>query len=342
MAGLALLASACAGGGDAGGEDHWIVGLLQRIPAAAPATNEASVVDLSAAAAAAGVTVPPAGAGDDEIGAYLLGLPRDALVPDLLRDPAPRFADLTRELGIDPTQVAAAITAGSPPATYQVLQGDFDAGAIEAAVRVDPVWSGLLTTAQYRNVTYFAWGADLESDLDRVTPVRPLGRGGRLALDGRFLYWVPWTAGVTALIDAGAGAATTLGDDPLFSRAARALENAGVYSAILTDTPLLDDGPVSGRVLGVGGGRDEDGAFWVVAAVHDGAAAAEEAAAAFRSVLTEGTTLGTRQPWSERVSSFEVTVEGDMVLAVMRSTGPEGDWVRAFYTREPLLLAAQG
>ena len=45
-AGLALLASACGGGEDAGGEDHWIVGLLQRIPAAAPGTNQVSVVDL--------------------------------------------------------------------------------------------------------------------------------------------------------------------------------------------------------------------------------------------------------------------------------------------------------
>jgi hypothetical protein len=341
-AGLALLASACGGGDDAGGEDHWIVGLLQRIPSAAPSTNEASIVDLSAAAAAAGITVPPAGAADDEIVAYLLGLPRDALIPDLLRDPAPRFADLTRELGIDPTQVGAAITAGTPPETYQVLQGDFDAGAIEAAVRADPMWSDLLTTAQYRDVAYYAWGADFASALDRVTPVRPLGWGGRLALDGRFIYWVPWTAGMEGLIDAGAGAATTLGEGPLFSRAARALEQAGVYSAILTDAPLLADAPVSGGVLAIGGGRDENGAFWVVAAVHDDAAAAEEAAAAFRSILTEGTTQGTRQPWSERVSSFEVTVEGDMLLAVMRSTGQEGDWVQAFYTREPLLAAAQG
>ena len=171
--------------------------------------------------------------------------------------------------------------------------------------------------------------------------MRPLGRGGRLALDGRFLYWVPWTAGMEALIDAGAGAVATLGDDPAFSRAARALENAGVYSAILTDTPLLE-APVSGRALGIGGGRDQDGAFWVVAAVHDGAAAAEQAAAAFRSVLTAGSTLAHGQPWSERVSSFTVTVEGDMLLAVLRATSAEGDWLQAYYTREALLQAAQG
>ena len=203
------------------------------------------------------------------------------------------------------------------------------------------MWSDLRTTAEYRDVTYYAWGADFAIDLGRVTPVRPLGRGGRLALDGRFLYWVPWTAGMEALIDAGAGAVPTLGDDPAFSRAARALENAGVYSAILTDTPLLE-APVSGRALGIGGGRDQDGAFWVVAAVHDGAAAAEQAAAAFRSILTEGTTL---RPASRGRSGCRASRSPSRATCCWRCcapTGAEGDWLQAYYTRETLLQAAQG
>jgi len=288
------------------------------------------------------MAVPGSEAPDDMIADYFLGMPRDALIPDLLRDPAPDFGDLTADLGIDPSRVFLAITAGTPPETYQVLEGDFDAARIDAAVRSDPIWSDLLSTAEHRGVTYYAWGGDLEMDLTRVTNVRPLGRGGRLALDTGFLYWVPWTAGMEGLIDAGAGAVPTLADDPRLARAARALAASGVYSAILTDRPLVEGAAMSGLVLGIGGGRDEAGAFWVVVAVHAGAAAAEEAAASFRSVLTEGVSAVTHEPWSERVTGFDIEVEDDMLVGVVRSAGREGDWLQAYYGREMLLVAAQG
>ena len=99
---------------------------------------------------------------------------------------------------------------------------------------------------------YYAWGDDFEIDLSRVTPVRPLGRGGRLAVDDGFLYWVPWTAGMEGLIDAGAGRTATLADDPPFARVAGALEAAGVYSAVLTDRGL--DDTTSALAVGAGGG----------------------------------------------------------------------------------------
>ncbi|MBS1195283.1 MAG: hypothetical protein H6R33_3 [Actinobacteria bacterium] len=339
---VALAVAACSGGaGGDDGEAHWIVSLLQRIPGMAPGTIEVSVADLPAAAAAAGITVPPAGADDEAVADYLLGLPRDVLVPDLLRDPAPRFGDLTRELGIDPSRVLQAITAGTAPETYQALRGDFDAAAIDAAVRADPVWSDLLATADYRDVGYYTWGEDFATNLDRVTPVRPLGRGGRLGLDGQFLYWAPWTAGMEGLIDAGAGAVASLADDLSLARAARALEEAGVYSATLTDRPLGPDAEVSALALGVGGGRDETGAFWAMVAVHNSGAAAEEAAAAVRSILGEGAIASLGRPWSERISGFTVTVDGDLLVAVMHSSGAEGDWMRAYQTREPVVLAAQ-
>ena len=317
------------------------MGLLDRVPDAG-ASGDLMVVDLAAAAAAGGVAVPAPGASADEIADYLAGLPRDALVPSVVRDPFPDFDALTRELGIDPALVTAAIEAGTPPETYQVLAGDFDPAAVDAAVRSDSVWADLLTTAEHGGVPYYAWGNDFETDYSRVTPVRPLGRGGRLAVDDGWLYWVPWTTGMEGLIDAGAGRVASRADDPLFARGAAALEEAGVYSAILSDVPLIDDGTGSGLFLGLGGGRDEAGAYWVIVAIHDTAAAAQESADAVRLALTEGTILSSGALWSERVAGFEVTVEGDMLVAVVHAAAGEGDWMRAYYTRELLVLAAQG
>jgi len=343
LVGLALVAAGCGGDGSAAADGGWILGLLDRIPATAQDPVDVMVVDLASAAAAAGLAAPGPEASDDLVVNYFLGMPRDALVPELLRDPAPDFAALTREIGIEPALVTAAITAGTPAGLYQVLQGSFDRAAIDRAVRADSVWSDLLTTAEHAGVTYYSWGDDFQTDLARVTPVRPLGRGGRLALDGEYLHWAPWTAGMVGLIDAGSGAVPTLADDPLLARVARALEQAGVYSAILSVTSLNDLGaPASGRVLGIGGGRDDAGVFWVIAAIHDTAVAAEESAEAVRAVLTEGTIQSTGDPWSQRVSGFEVTVEGDLLLVVARATAGEGDWMRAYFTREALVLAAQG
>ena len=341
LAGLALVTGAC-GGGDKGTADGgWIVGLLGRIPDIEAAGHEVEMVDL-AAAAAAGVEAPPVGAPADEVAGYLLDLPRDALLPELLRQAATAVDEVRAELGIDPATVQAAVTAGSPPEQLVVLKGSFDAAAVEAAVGSEPVWSPLLATAEHAGVSYYTWGEDFASVPERVTAARPLGQGGRLALDDGYLYWVPWTAGLESLIDAGAGTVPTLAERPLMAQAAEILQRERVYSAILTDRPLVDGPDVSGLVLGVGGGRDDAGAFWVVVAIHDTPAAAEESAAAFRSVITEGSSFATNQPWSERVASFEVTVEGEAMVAVVHSAGGEGDWMRAYYLRDSPLLAAQG
>jgi hypothetical protein len=340
LLGVTLGAAGC-GGGEVAEEAGWIVELLDRVPDAWSSSEFLMVVDLIGAAAAGGVAVPVPGASADEVAGYLADLPRDALVPDLLRDPFPDLDALTLELGLDPALVTGAITAGNLPENYQVLAGDFDPAAVEAAVRSDPVWADLLTSAEHEGVSYYAWGDDFESDLSRVTPVRRLGRGGRLAIDDGYLYWVPWTAGMEGLIDAGAGRTATLADDPFLARCARALEEAGVYAAVLTDRPLLDDAG-SAVALGTGGGGDEAGAFWVIAAIHNNAAEAEAAAAEVERVLTGGSTAATRQPWSERVSGIQVALDDTLMVVTVRSAGPAGDWWQAFNTRDAVMAAAQG
>jgi len=344
-----------AGGNGAVDNTGWISGLLDRIPDSGASGHYVELVDLAAAATAAGVQVPPAGAEESAVRDYLLALPGDVLVPELLQRAAASADAIRVELGIDPVTIQRAATAGEPPERYLVLLGDFDGTAIDAAVRSEPVWSDLLTTAEHAGVPYYTWGEDFASILDRVTPARPLGRGNRLALHGGYLYWVPWTAGVEALIDAGSGVTPGLADRPLLRQAAGLLEGERVYSAILTDTPLLAEplGTQPGQgvdghlapylVLGLGGGRDEAGPFWVVVAIHDSPAAAEQSAAGFRAGIEQGTamTLG-GAPWSERVTALEVTVEGAAMVAVLRSAGPVGDWIRAYLSRDPLFAVAGG
>jgi len=341
--------------GDDGGvvDAGWIIDLLDRLPDTGAGGHHVELVDLAAAAEAAGVQIPPTGAEESAVRDFLLALPGDALVPELLQRAAASADAIRAELGIDPIAIQRAATAGEPPERYLVLQGDFDGNAIDAAVRSEPVWSDLLTTAEHAGVSYYTWGEDFTSMLDRVTAARPLGRGNRLALDGEYLYWVPWTAGVEALIDAGAGLVPGLAERPPMRQAAGLLEDEQVYSAVLTDTPLtaepLGAAPGEGvdgylapyRVLGLGGGRDGAGAFWVVVAIHDTAAAAEQSAAGFRAGVEQGTAMALGgAPWSERVTALEITVEGEAMVAVLRSAGSPGDWIRAYLSRDPLFAVA--
>jgi hypothetical protein len=343
-----------AGSSGEGSADNagWIVSLLSRIPDTETSGRYVALVDLRTAAQAAGVEIPPVGAQATEVTGYLFALPGDALLPDLLQRAAASVDDVRAELGTDPVSIETAVTAGDPPKQYVVLQGDFDEGTVDSAVRGEPVWSDLLTTAEHSGVSYYTWGEDFASVLDRVTAARPLGRGSRLALDNGYLYWVPWTAGVEALIDAGAGTIPRLADHPRMRQAAEVLQREHVYSAALTDVPLLADPlgtpseeGVAGYlapylVLGLGGGQDDAGVFWVVVAIHDSTAAAEQSAAGFRVGVAEGTAVVGGARWSERVTAMEVTVEGNAMVAVLRSANPPGDWMRAYQSRDPLLAVA--
>lgn len=316
--------------------------LLDRIPDTENSGQEVTLANLAGAAEAAGIELATAGAPAVEVASFFAGLPTDIALPQWFFRIITRADELRAQLGVDLAAIYGAAEAGAMPAQFLVPEGDFDAAAIDAAVHADPVWSDLLATGEHAEVSYFTWGEDFEIQIDRVTTAHPYGRGGRLALDGGYLCLAPWTAGIEALIDAGAGTVPTLADRAPLRQAAEILQREQVYSAVLTDTPLDEGSPASGLALGVGGGRDETGAFWVVAAVHDTAAGAEESAASFRSIITEGTSLGSGEPWQERVASFEVGVEGKAMVAVVYSATGEGDWHRAYYAREPLLAAAMG
>lgn len=325
----------------------WIVALLDRIPATEGSGHEVELTNLTAAAQVVGAVTPAPGAPADEITSYLLFLPGDVWLPELLQRAGTSPDEVRAELGFDAATVQAAVTAGLPPEQFVVLQGDFAVAAIDAAVGSDPVWSDLLTTAEHGGVSYYAWGADFAVDVTRVTAARPIGRGGRLALEDGFLYWVPWTTGMEGLIDAGAGALPTLADQPLLRQAAEALEAQGVYSAVITDAPLAGGPGVSGAlapylVLGLGGGQDDAGVFWVVVAIHGTAAAAEQSAAGLRTALAAGSMGSIGTLWSEAVTGADITVEGTALVAVIRTDRPAGDWVRAYLTRDPLLAVAKG
>ena len=110
-------------------------------------------------------------------------------------------SELRAELGFGLEDIDQRIRGGEPPSEYYVATGRFDAAQIDAAVRNDPMWGPRLEIKEYRGFQYYSWGEDYAVSAD-ITPVRRLGRGGRLVVGDGWLSWTFGDAEARATIDA--------------------------------------------------------------------------------------------------------------------------------------------
>ncbi|MEM7276398.1 MAG: hypothetical protein AAF547_25220, partial [Actinomycetota bacterium] len=251
---------------------------------------------------------------------------------------------------------------GRPPEQVQVSRIDLSVEDVVAAVRADPVWSADLVEEEVDGLTYFAWGDPMLPVIERVSPPRPLGRGGLLHVgsDGLAVRAID-PATMDAALATVAGTATPLGADGRFRAVADALDDRGVYSAVLTDQPVLTvplPGPASPdevreafeaaapdgaprtlpwQVLGMGQTLDPSGAPLevVVFAPFDGidATAAVEA---FTRVIEEGTSAVTGGPFAEQFSVVETSAEDGVAVIVLAAERP-GIVLQAFQVGDSLL-----
>ncbi len=115
--------------------------------------------------------------------------------------------ELEAELGFRLEQLDQVVShAGTPPSDIYLATGRFDPQTIEAAALADPLRSDQLTASERDGVAVYRWGEDYQgfsSDPDRTpTPVRGLGRGGRLVVGDGWLSWTLGDAEMEATIEA--------------------------------------------------------------------------------------------------------------------------------------------
>ena len=93
-------------------------------------------------------------------------------------DYAIQAEDWRRSVGFTAVNVDLSIVTGSPPATYEVLQGRFDTEAIDRTVRLDDNWKDQLEGKTRDGANYYSWGNDDNvGDMKLRSGIRPLGRG---------------------------------------------------------------------------------------------------------------------------------------------------------------------
>jgi hypothetical protein len=247
------------------------------------------------------------------------------------------------QLGFNPGQVDFDIVAGKPPQTYEMVRGRFDAKGIDSAIDKDtsPVRAQLTRTTR-EGATVYAWGEDQRQDLSNRSSVRPLGRGGRLAVRDKDLYWTHWTEGVNAMVDAATGKKPSLADDANVRALMAGFEKHGAYTVVITNqgiTPDLMDvvGPNASVVreareasfkealkpygmLAIGLGQDAQGPYSVLVLLHADDATAKENVTRLKAKIDAGRSAQTQKPWKEYIQSSEINAEGRLLIARLRTT----------------------
>ncbi len=359
---LVLIAISCGGGGGGGGGgifagaatgSVWL-DVMKPIPDTPDTRSFLVMNDYAALRAVLNVQPPAQDAGEAEMKAYQekLGLVSRSpsvttgIMPAEMTGLGAYFdpAEWSSELGFNLALVDQDALAGQPPHTYSVLKGRFDAKRIDTATDKDTsAFRAKLTKTTYGGSSLYVWGEDLQQDLRNRSAVRPLGRGGRLAVSGNYLYWTYWTDGAREMIDTGGGKKASLAQAEDFKLLAGGLSRYGLYAVIVTDQGITIDpasillpnaSPATVRAaldaqqkealrpyqaLAVGVGQDAQGPFNVLVVLHPDAKTATENVARLRAKVETGKSLVSGKAWSEQIEKSEISSDGRLLLAKLRT-----------------------
>jgi hypothetical protein len=312
---------------------------LATLPAAVAGDSDQiiqiAVADLDRAAELAGLTRPVGSTDPDELreyvnalsGRFTEGPPVAALFPEAANiariDQVDEFA---AELGWSVSDVSWFAEYQMPPNAFTVIGGDLAESRLTDALGERPddgIWR--------------LGGEDHEVNLEEVSAARPLGEALRLALVDDHLVMSRTTPPVAAALTGGA----SLAEDPRLSALAAAMDAESAYSALfLTGQPssfqaqalppqVQDQAEARGAAalpqpftgLAVGSTQIDGTPYAVFAYVHDDEAAATANADALRTLLEEGVSLNTGEPWSEQFGVADIRVDGATVVARLTLNG---------------------
>ena len=356
-AALASCADDSGGGGGsstadlaAASDETWIVDLLSLVPD--DGFNGAQVIanDYLLARSGSGVERPGDEATGEELASYRLAMTTEpggpGTAPPLILGIETPESDTAaeNEIGFAFEDVDRDIAAGVAPDTLEIVQGSIDPEAVAEAVTSDPTWSDVLQRGEAGGVEYYSWLDDGELDIERRSPLRPVGGSLRLAPVDASVVITRTTTQMEAVL---AGDGPTLADHDEFASVAAVLQDEGTHSVFLTDAPLSATGGVSGStdttgsgtdgapaaagdvdrldrpaVLGMGGGYRNGEPIVVEVLAYGDEATAEVNADRLEALAGDGESEIRAVPWSDLLTVESVDVIDGQVVAVFATEQP--------------------
>lgn len=252
-------------------------------------------------------------------------------------------------LGFGPTAPTIGMELSAPPGSITRLEGAFDAGAVEAAIRGPESFGPDVDVVERSGVPILRYRGDelRVSPGRRDTPER-LNRPMRFALSPSRLLIARTMADIEAAIDrelaqpggSRGGTVPGSGEDLLVSLAGGA-DTVGALT--LVGTAYSDDGPsetdwsTARFAVAVGAAEHEGGAAAFAVIACNDEADARDRAGRIEQQLAGGSSRVTGEPWADLVGKADVRVDGARVLVVFPdATGAQ--LVRIMLSRESLLL----
>jgi hypothetical protein len=298
----ALILTAC--GGDDLADEFSVAGALAEIPAdASPDGGLIMAADLRAVCEANGCDWPEDADDDPATREWLgtmAGIPRPddptpppvvVAFPGVIGSQNSLPAELADQLGFSALDVDAFAAVEAAPLSFTVVTGEDVAGLLSDDLI--ETGDGIVSTSD---------GDDGATDMDNISPADPLGR----AVDGDRVAVSLQTPPVEAWL---AGPEATLADDESLASIARALDDAGVVSAVLDTSGT--------RPVGVGWALDDDqGSVGTIAFAYGSGSEAESAVDELETLFTEGTD-GFGQPLAERYTFEDASADGSVAVVTV-------------------------
>lgn len=289
---------------------------------------QVAIADLDRAVELAGISRPADPTDPDEVREFLNALsgysadgpPVSTMFPEAAQyQRVDQVAEFAAELGWSAADVSWFAEYQVPPDTFTAVGGveQFRVADALGERPDDGIWR--------------VGGEDYEVDVQERTAARPLGQALRLALADDHLVISRSTPPVAAALTGG----PTLADDPTLSALAAALDSEDAYSALILSgqpgtfedqlpTPQARaqaeaDGvaalPHMFTGVAVGSTQIDGTPYGVFAYVHETEADAAANADAVRTLVTEGASMITGAPWSERFELADIRIDGTTVIA---------------------------
>jgi hypothetical protein len=263
--------------------------------------------------------------------------------PQLFSQRAAQVDAAEAEVGFSMFDIEREIAVLAPPRNVTIAETSVTSDDIAAAVESDPLWSTDLTTVESADGAYFQWTDDPAAPhVDRITPMRPLGQGGQLAVvaddAGSTVVRTLDPADMEAVLSTVAGSASSLLDTEFFAATVDALGKGAVLQAIGVPAPQpFDPGlqvlstealaqalpdvalvPAYGGVL-IAELYDGERTQTEVLFAYGDAATAASSAPAFEQALAEGIDTTTNRPLAEILPGASVSVDGAVVVVTLPS-----------------------
>ncbi|MGH3505292.1 MAG: hypothetical protein ACRDQA_31025 [Nocardioidaceae bacterium] len=246
--------------------------------------------------------------------------------------------------GYDPVHLDSDVTAGAPPHQFVAATGDFDTGAITKAL--SKTVGEAATTRKVDDTQVVSWLEDNAMEPGLHDPIQQAGMSGRVAVTDGEIAYARSDADIKAMIVAASGDRQSLADVNSLVSAADALDDAGVYSAMLGTSryggvaAALGDKPESPekmqkhmrrlaasalqpyQAFGIGEAKPDGTPTMIVVLVmgdHEGARAN---ATKLREKVRKGSSLVAQKPWAKLLSNPRIEVHDKVVTAKFAVENP--------------------